>query len=203
MKLISKIKYLYGFTLIIFILFYVFFKPRPKLSTFFVNRSDPELFNNNSKNNKFSINPPNNRINVGESFLIKDNENWYRVIQLSFWRKKYFNLDFLNNQLNISDINVKSINNNNYASGTLQGEEIVYSCMRNSNEFNYTIKGKVVDSFDINHWKKVYFNNLNLVFYSFKPSNYECYVVLTPNINFFENYEFKTNENIFNRFNYK
>ena len=89
------------------------------------------------------INPPTNKVNVGKSFLIKDNENWYQVIQLSFWRKEYLNLDFLNSQLNITDINVKSINSNNYALGTLQGEEIVYSCMKNSNEFNYKIPEKL------------------------------------------------------------
>ena len=56
--------------------------------------------------------------------------------------------------------------------------------MKNSNEFNYIPPEKIVDSFDINHWLKVYINNLNLVFYSFRPKNYECYLVLTNNINF-------------------
>ena len=51
------------------------------------------------------------------------------------------------------------------------------------NEFNYSIPKKAVDSFDINYWMDVYIKNLNLVFYSFKPRNYECYVVLTTNLN--------------------
>ena len=204
MRLINKFKFLYAFILILFTVFYALLKPKPKSNYLLVEGASKELFGHNSKIDLYTINPPNNKISVGESFFIKDNENWYQIIQLSFWRKEYFNLDFLNSQLNISDINVKSVSSNNYALGRLKGEEIVYSCMKNSNNFNYGISsGRVVDSFEINHWKKVYLDNLNLVFYSFKPRNYECYVVLTTDINFFENSGFDINKKIFNKFIYE
>ena len=75
--------------------------------------------------------------------------------------------------------------------------------MNSINKFNYKIPIKKVKSFDINHWRKVYFKNLNSVFYSFKPENYECYVVITNKTSFFENSEFEINKKIFNKFLYK
>ena len=76
--------------------------------------------------------------------------------------------------------------------------------MKNSTNFNYgNSSGRVVESLDINHWKNVYFDNLNLVFSSFKPRNYECYVVITTNLNFFENSGFEINKKIFNKFIYE
>ena len=204
MRLINKFKYLYAFILILFTIFYAFLKPKPKLNYLHIDGASNELFDQNPRNDIYSINPPNNRVSVGENFFIKDNENWYQIIQLSFWRKEFLNLDFLNSQLNISDINLKRIRSNNYALGILKGEEIVYSCMKNSTNFNYgNSSGRAVESLDINHWKNVYFDNLNLVFYSFKPRNYECYVVITTNLNFFENSGFEINKKIFNKFIYE
>ena len=76
--------------------------------------------------------------------------------------------------------------------------------MENSGNFHYSIlPGKAVDSLDFLHWKKVFMNNLNLVFYSFKPRNYECYVVITSNTNFFKNSDFEINKKIFDKFSYK
>lgn len=206
MRLISKFKYLYLFILIIYTVFYAFFKAKPQLKSITIKESSTRLFSQTSKNNllRKKLDPLNNRINVGKSFFIQDKQNWYQVIQLSFWKKEYFNLDFLNNQLNINDINIKRINNNNYALGTLQGEKIVYSCMKNSKSFIYrTFPKRVVNSFEIHHWKTVFINNINLVFYSFKPRNYECYVVITPHTNFFDNSEFYIDKKIFNNFIYK
>ena len=127
MRLINKFKFLYAFILILFTVFYALLKPKPKSNYLLVEGASKVLFGDNSKIYSYTINPPNNKISVGESFFIKDNENWYQIIQLSFWRKEYFNLDFLNSQLNISDINVKSVSSNNYALGRLKGEEIVLS----------------------------------------------------------------------------
>ena len=204
MLLVSKVKYLYLLVLIFYSFFFVCFRPRPKLSSLFIMGSNPELFSYSTKKNKYNLIPPGNNISVGKSFLLKDNENWYQIIQLSFWGKEYLNLQFLNKQLNITDINIKSIKSNNYALGKFEGEDIVYSCMKNSNDFKYSFTwGKVVESLDIDHWIKVYIHNLNLVFYSFKPRNYECYVVITPNTNFFENSEFEINKKIFDNFIYE
>ena len=36
-----------------------------------------------------SINPPNNKVSVGESFFIKDNENWYQIVQLHLEKFKF------------------------------------------------------------------------------------------------------------------
>ena len=203
-RLVSKVKYLYVLILIFYTFFFAFYRPRPKLSSLFIKGSNSEFLNHNTKKNKYNVIPPSNNISLGKSFLIKDNKNWYYVIQLSFWRKEYLNLNFLRSQLKITDLKVKSINGNNYASGTLQGEEIVYSCMKNSSEFYYSSShGIVLDSLDIKHWIKVYIKNLNFVFYSFKPKNYECYVVLTQDKNFFENSKFEINKKIFNNFNYE
>ena len=204
MKLISKFKYLHVFILTLFAVFFVFFRPRPKLKSLLIKGSNTELSNQNTKMNIYKVIPPTNKISVGKSFLLKDNENWYQIIQLSFWREDYLNLEFLNKQLNIKDINIQSIKSNNYALGTFHGEEIAFSCMKNSDEFQYSsIWGKVPESLDIFHWKKVYIYNLNLLFYSFKPRNYECYVVITPNTNFFKNSRFEINKKIFNNFIYE
>ena len=204
MLLVSKVKYLYLLVLIFYTIIFVFFRPRPKLSSLFIKGSKLELLNHNKKSNKYNVVHPTNNISVGKIFLLKDNKNWYQIIQLSLWRKEYLDLQFLNNQLNIKDVDIKSIKNNNYALGTLEGEEIVYSCMKNSNEFQYSSSwGKVVDSLDIDYWLKVYIHNLNLVFYSFKPKNYECYVVITSNTNFFKNSKFEINKKIFNNFIYE
>ena len=76
--------------------------------------------------------------------------------------------------------------------------------MKNANEFYYSIfHGIIKDSLDINHWIKEYIKNLNFIFYSFRPRNYECYLVLTPNTNFFENSEFEINKKIFKKFIYE
>ena len=75
--------------------------------------------------------------------------------------------------------------------------------MKNSNEFYYRIPIKVADSFDINYWKNIYIHNLNLIFYSFKPKNYECYVVITTNTNFFKHSDFEINKKIFDKFIYE
>ena len=203
MVLISKVRCLYAVILIIFSLLYAFSRPRPKLNSIHIKGNSTELFNQYSEINLTNSNSPNNKVSVGESFLIKDNDSWYQVIQLSFWRKEYLNLDFINSQLNITNIDVKSINSNNYALGKFQGEGITYSCMENSKNFNYFIPPKLAYSFDFNNWLDVYIKNLNLVFYSFKPRNYECFVVITPNINFFKNSEFEINKKIFTKIIYE
>ena len=125
MRSTSKVAYLYALILILYPFFYIFLRPRPQLRSFFVKGSNTEFNNHNTKNNINIFNPPSNKVNVGKSFFIKDNENWYRIIQFSFWGKEYLNLDFLNNQLNITDINIKRIKNNNYALGKVQEKEIV------------------------------------------------------------------------------
>jgi len=204
MRLISKFKYLYLFILTIYAVFFVFFRPIPKLKSLLIKGSNTELSKQNAKNNMYDVISPTNKISVGKSFLLKDNKYWYQIIQLSFWREDYLNLQFLNKQLNINGINIQTIKSNNYALGTFHGEEIAFSCMKNSDEFQYSSSlRKVPESLDINHWKKVYIYNLKLVFYSFKPRNYECYVVITPNTNFFENSKFEINKKIFNNFIYE
>ena len=202
MSLIKKIKYLYLLLIFVFSVLYVFSRPRPKLKSLYIDENSAE-FNHNSKINIKSLEHPNNKVSIGYIFSIKENDSWYQVIQLSFWRKEYLNLQFLDDQLNITNVDLRIINDNNYAAGTFQGQDIVYSCMKDSGSFNYRLsKPKVVDSFDFNHWKKIYINNLDLVFYSFKPKNYECYVVLTSDTNFFENSAFEINKKIFNKFIY-
>ena len=203
MRLVSKVQCFYVLILILFTCFYVFLRPRPKLNSFSIKESNIALSNYKIKNNISIFNPSTNKVNVGKIFSIKDNENWYQVIQLSFWRKEYLNLDFINNQLNISDINVKSINSNNYALGILQGEEIAFSCMKNPNQFKYTIPKKKVDSLDINYWMGVYIKNLNLIFNSFKPKNYQCYLVFTTDKNFFKNSDIYIKKKIFDKFIYE
>ena len=203
MSLIKKIKYLYLLLIFVFSVLYVFSRPRPKLNSLYIDENSAEV-NHNSKINIKSLDHPNNKVSIGYIFSINENDSWYKVIQLSFWRKEYLNLQFLNDQLNITNVDLRFINDNNYATGTFQGQDIVYSCMKDSGSFNYRLsKPKVVDSFDINHWKKIYINNLDLVFYSFKPKNYECYVVLTSDTNFFENSVFEINKKIFKKFIYK
>ena len=74
MRLVSKVKYLYVLILIFYTYFFVFFRPRPNLSSLFIKGSNYELLNHNTKKIKYSVIPPSNSISVGKSFLLKDSE---------------------------------------------------------------------------------------------------------------------------------
>ena len=75
MRLIIKFKFIYVLILIFYGFFLVFLRPRPKLNSFSVKESDSKISNYKTKNDMYIINPPTNKVNVGKSFSIKDNEN--------------------------------------------------------------------------------------------------------------------------------
>ena len=76
--------------------------------------------------------------------------------------------------------------------------------MQNEKKFNYTfIPEKITKANDLNHWLRTFIKNINFVFYSFKPINYECMLVITSNTELFESSEKKIKEIIFSKFIYE
>ena len=49
-------------------------------------------------------------------FMHPGDDNWYEIRQVSFWRRDYAKIDFVEKQLNINDLNIKkSLYDNNLA----------------------------------------------------------------------------------------
>ena len=75
--------------------------------------------------------------------------------------------------------------------------------MKEPNTFYYDVNyKKIPKANDLNHWRKVFIKNLKDVAYSYKARNYECLLIITTNIKFFENSEKKINEKIYKKFIY-
>ena len=89
-KLINNLKYFYVPFLLLFICFYSFYKPKPKLSSIKIRQETSEMFNQTDPNKIIKLNSPSIKVNIGTNSFIKDNDNWYRIIQLSFWKKDFF-----------------------------------------------------------------------------------------------------------------
>ena len=203
MKYSRLINYLYTLVLILSLFIFFRYRVKPNLKEIFIRDKNSKLHINDSKKNINHLTSPDNRVNVGKQFFIKDNIYWYKVIQLSFWRSEYFNLNFVEKQLKINRKEVRKLNNNNFALGTLENEKISYSCMQNPQNFhNAFIIEKIIKANDLQHWLGVFISNIDLIFLSFKPSNYECLLVITSDPNFFEKQHKEINEIIFSKFIY-
>ncbi|MCQ9203173.1 MAG: hypothetical protein JJ845_001615 [Prochlorococcus marinus CUG1436] len=178
-------------------------KAKPDLKQISLSNSNLESYNNKKKVYFNNLSSPDNRINVGKSFLINKDKYWYELIQLSFWRNDFFQLEFVEKQLQIKKIKNKKLNDNNYALGTFRNENISYACMENSKTFHHNKENdEIPSSIDFNYWIKVFKKNINFVFYAFKPFNYECILVLTSDQKFFERPETKINKIIFSKLNH-
>ena len=203
MNLSSSVKYLYFFFLILFAFLFFNYEVKPDLKKIFLNENYKDFYSSNSEKYFSSLKSPDNRVSVGKEYYFKDDKYWYQLIQLSFWRKEYFNLSFVNKQLKIKFVKKKFLDKNNFAFGTKQNDNLTYSCMLNEKEFHYTITPeKIIDANDLNHWLKTFLKNINYVVYSFKPKNYECLLIITSNTKFFESSEKDINEIIFSKFIY-
>lgn len=203
MKFSLGIRYLYFFSLILFAFIFFKFKPKPKIKEIILRENNLELLNNKTKNFFNTLNSPDNRINVGKSFLINENKDWYHISQISFWRSEYFRLNFVEKQLKIKDIKIKKLNNNNFALGTFKNQNISYACMENSKIFHHNMEiEEIPQASDFDYWTKVFKKNIKFVVYAFKPSNYQCMLVITSDKEFFKNPEQIRNKIIFSKFYY-
>jgi len=202
-KLSSVIRYLYICSLILFPFIFLKFKAKPYLKEITLKENNLELHDNKSKINFNTLIAPDNRINIGKTFLINDEKYWYHITQISFWREEYFHLNFLEKQLEINNLKIHKLGNNNFAFGTYLNNEVTYACLQNPKEFHHNFKKeKIINANDLDYWLKEFKQNINFVFYAFKPSNYECLIVITPNLQFFENTESEINNKIFSKFIY-
>ena len=203
MKFSKVIKFLYIFALITFTIVFFKFKAKPNLKEIYLSQKNLEFYNSDPIISKNILNSLDNRVNVGKSFLFIDDKYWYQVIQLSFWRKEYMNLNLIEKKSEINKGKVKKLSNNSFALGTFKNKNVTYACMQSAIKFNHNLSPeKAISAYDLDHWQKVFLRNLNFIFYSFKPNNYECLLVITPNLEFFISPESEINNIIFDKFNY-
>ena len=140
---------------------------------------------------------------MGEILKFRDNNDWYQVSLLSFWREEYLNLNLLNKSFGEDDLEIKTVNNNNYALGTFNNESIVFACLDRKDNFYYDIlNNKYPRAGDLNHWKGVFIKEINYAIFSFKPNNHECLLVFTSNKDFFKDSEAGKRNLIFNKLIY-
>lgn len=204
MKFSININFVYLSSVILFLFLNYSFRSKPNLGEISLIEKSTNLLNNNEIINLENLDSPNNRISLGKNFLIHDNKNWYKVLQISLWKKKYLNLYFVNKYLRINDFEVQNLNNNNFALGTYQNENIVYACMKDSKNFLFDVSyKKIIKSSDLVFWGRTFINNIIQLIYSFTPRNYECLLVITSDTKFFQSSEKKINKIIFNKFLYE
>ena len=204
MKKFFKFKNIYILLIVFFTFTYVNYREKPsirKITPIKGNHNQPIL---NSSEYLKTLISPDNRINVGKSFLFHNDDYWYSIYQLSFWRREYVLLYFLQDKLGIKNLEIRNFKNNNYAVGIFENKEIAHACIKDSNNFFYDISfEEVPNANNLKHWIEVIIKNINYIFYSFKPSNYECLLVITPNLKFFEYSEKEINNIIFSKFIYE
>ena len=204
MNLSSGIRFLNFLSLIIFAFIFFNYKVNPDLKEIFLDENIADLYGSDSGKYSSGLISPDKRVNVGKEYYFKYDKNWYQLIHLSFWRKEYLNLIFVNKQLKIKSEEIKYLDKNNFAFGTMKNDNVAYACMQNEKKFHYTnIPENIIHADDLNHWFRTFIKNINFVFYSFKPSDYECLLVITSNTKFFESSDKKINEIIFSKFSYE
>ena len=205
MKKFFNSKNIYILLIVFFTFTYINYREKPSIKklTLVRNSSDEQPVINSPQYLK-TLMPLDNRLNVGKSFLLHYEDYWYSVYQLSFWRREYAELYFLQDKLGIKDPEIRNFKNNNYAFGIFEDKRIAHACIENANMFFYDISfGKVPNANNLKHWIEVFIKNINYILYAFKPSNYECLLVITPNLKFFEYSEKEINKIIFSQFIYE
>ena len=203
MKNLLNIRYIYLAFLTLFTILFINHKSQPRLSKLTQYQVESKTFSPNLKNKLLDVNSIDRRISVGETIAFKDKTYWYQVFLLSFWKEEYLNLKFLKKPLIDYDLQIKKVNDSNYASGTFNNETIVFACLKSPNNFYYDFKyGIVPRSSDLNYWKKVFIKNIKYIIYSFKPNDYHCLLVFTSNKNFFKDSEEGKRDLILKKFNY-
>ena len=195
---------LYLVILILFFLLQFFFKVKPRLRLLNFNLNNFENYSIDSENNLINLQSFDSRVNVGETLSFRDKRYWYKVALLSFWKKEYLNLNLLKKSFVDHDLKIKNVKSSNYALANHNNGKFVYACLDSPNDFYYDFYYKKVPrSNDFNHWKKVYINNIDKTVNKFKPSNYECLLIISSDKNFFKDSGNLIRNLIFSRyFNY-
>ena len=195
--------YLYLVSLVLFILFYTTFKPKPTLNEITLKDQKTDFFDEDLRRNLNLMNNSDTRFNIGKKFFINEGENWYGIFQFSFWDKSFVKLAFVDQQLKTINLQVKKKGDSNYALATYNDENVAYACIENARNFYYDINHEYIpEAKDISHWKKVFLSNLKSIIFLFKPNNYKCLFVLTSNTKLFESSDQEINNLILEKFNY-
>ena len=75
--------------------------------------------------------------------------------------------------------------------------------MKNSNKFFYNISQNNYNNANyLNYWTKKYMENIRNLIFKFKPTNYECLLVITSNNEFFEVGQEAARNSLINKFTY-
>ena len=202
-KFSSKINYLFLFSIVIFSIFYFYYKPKPKLSNIVLKDEISILNSGIFENGLIDYGTTDNRVNIGKYYFFRDNIHWYHVNHLSFWSNESLDLNLIDKLSKNKNFEIKNLDSNNYAQVTYKGEKVVYACIKRTGDFYYKFNHKnIIRTTDFYYWKKIFIHNIMLVFNSFKPRNSECLLVITSNINLFEKEENKIKKLILNKFIY-
>ena len=204
MKNYFHTRYFYLATLILFFLFQFFFKVKPRLSLLTLDLINNEIYSIDSHNNLINLQSFDRRVNVGETLSFRDKTYWYKISLLSLWEKEYLNLNLLKKSFIEHDLKIKKVNTSNYAEAKYKNGNFVYACLDSPNNFYYKFN-KIEDprSNNLNHWKNVYIKNIDRVVNKYKPSNYECLLIISSDMNLFKDSGDSIRDLIFSKyFNY-
>ena len=200
MKFISKFNCLYIFVISLSFLLFNINKVKPKLKEVLQKENNSYFYYKNKIKDIKKKHHLDNRVEVGDGVYIDDKSHWYKVIPVSFWRKSYLDLTLVENNLEIIHEKIIKLDKNNFAFGILNDKKVAYACMENASNFHHNFyKINVPNNSDLKYWKNVFLVNIGHVLYSFKPNNYNCLVVITSNIKFFEQLKKGKNEFLINK----
>jgi len=177
-------RYFYILCLILFSIFFIGNKEKSGLRKIFINDINSNLYSLNKEKNFLDFKSLDNRVSVGKIFFLKDDNYWYQISLLTLWSEDF--LDLKNLDKFFFNTKIKFVDDSNYGLRNINNEDIVYACMKNSNKFFYQMsENRFNNPTDLNYWKKIYIKNIINVIFKFKPTNYECLLVLTSNKEFF------------------
>ena len=202
-KLTSKIHYLYFSLIVIFSILNFFYNPKPILRNMVLKDQYRILDQTKSNIDSIEIFSNDNKVNIGKPFILRDKNHWYQINLLSFWGKEFLNLNLIDKIFKGNDFDIKTRNNNNFAQVTYKDEKIVYACIKDSETFFYkTNYSEIKNTYNFKYWKEVLTKNIRFIFYSFKPSNYECLFVITSDSDLFDMGKEELNVKILSKFIY-
>ena len=202
MQFIRRINFIYILVIILSFLSFNVTQIKPKLEE--IEQKEKRYYLNNiskRKNIKTKFNIDNNKVKIGEGFYIYDDSFWYWIIPVAFWKKSYLDLTFFENYLQIYHEGLKSVDKNNFAFGILNDKKVAYACMEKKFNFYYDFsRVNKPNNLDLKYWKNVFFTNIGDVLFNFKPKNYQCLIIITSNINFFERLDDEKNKLFISKF---
>ena len=180
-------RYFFIMCLILFAIFFTNNKDKYRTRKIGINYNNSNLYRLNPVKKPFDFESSDSRVRLGKTFLIKDDNYWYQIYLLTFWREEFLNLGIIDDFFSNNKTKIKIVDASNYGLRHLNNDKIVYACLKDANKFYYHIShSKFLDSSDYDYWKKIYMKNIRSLIYKFKPTNYECLLVITSNKEFFE-----------------